>query len=287
MSSAGIGSRIRLRPRSDAIHVSRGRTVLAMGHEGTIGPEISRQGLYVYQTRMLSRYRWTIEGEEPQLSVQSPVEQHSWLAYYYTAPPNCKETPAGECAALQEAIGLKISRVVGEGMHEDIEVTNHTQVATSIELALEVEADFAAREEVRDGRKQHGRLHKQWKNTGDGQWQWSFDYRCDRRTRSAVFCMQRSAGCPSSIVWDEGVLTLLRFPLPRPLSVFLVLVKWYGELLHFLPLLLLFALLLRAIPFEVHQRRNRACNGQPDQRVENGVVIVLSPVHDLLAIDVG
>ncbi len=152
MSSGLSGARIRLRPRHNAIHVSRGRTVLATSPEGTIHPQTAREGLYVYQTRMLSRYRWTMDGEEPQLSAQSPVEQHSWLAYYYIAPPNCQETPAAECNPLQQTIELKVSRVVGEGLHEDIEVTNHTQAATSIRLALEADADFAARAEVRDGR---------------------------------------------------------------------------------------------------------------------------------------
>ncbi len=181
MSSARIGSRIRLRPRHQAIHVSRGRTVLAMSHEGTIHPDIASEGLYVYQTRVLSQYRWTIEGKEPQLSVQSPVEQHSWLSYYYTAPPNCKETPAHECDPLQQAIGIRISRVVGEGMHEDIEVTNHTQIATSITLALEADADFLARAEVEHGRKQFGKRKTHWEQAGEGEWRWNFDYRCEHR----------------------------------------------------------------------------------------------------------
>jgi glycogen debranching enzyme len=180
VSSAAIGSRIRLRPRHDAIHISRGRTVLAMSHEGTISPDTQRQGLYVYQTRVLSRYRWTVNGKEPQLSVQSPVEQHSWMAYCYTAPPNCKETPAHECDPLQQAIGIRISRVVGEGMHEDIELTNYTQVTTSITLALHAEADFVARAEAEQGRKQFGKLKTRWEQLEEDGWRWSFEYRCER-----------------------------------------------------------------------------------------------------------
>lgn len=179
MNSNSLASRIRLRPRHDVIHVSRGRTVLAMDLEGRIAPDSSRQGLFVYQTRMLSRYCWRIEGKPPKLSAQSPVEQHSWLAYYYDAPPNCKETPAGECNPLQQTIEFKVSRVVGEGMHEDVEVWNHTQVATSISVSLEVEADFVSRSEIKDGRKQKGKLEKQWSRSDSGDYSWRFHYTCE------------------------------------------------------------------------------------------------------------
>ncbi len=171
-------SRIRLRPRGDVIHISRGRTVLALDQQGMINPDSPRQGLFVYQTRMLSRYRWTIDGSQPESSGHSPVEQYSWLGYHIQAPPNCKETPSGECNPLEETIELKISRVVGEGMHEDVEVTNHTLVATSITLALEADADFVSRSEVKSGRKQKGDLQKSWECAND-EWRWSFDYRVE------------------------------------------------------------------------------------------------------------
>ncbi|HLH09908.1 MAG TPA: glycogen debranching N-terminal domain-containing protein [Terriglobales bacterium] len=174
-------SRIRLRPRHDVIHVSRGRTVLAVDHEGTIHPGNSREGLFVYQTRTLSKYCWTIDGKQPRLSAFSPVKQFSCLAYYYQAPPNCKDTPAGECNPLQETVELKISRVVGEGMHEDVEVTNHTQIRTSITLALEAAADFVARQEIQDKRKQHGGLQTKWGKSSKDEWQWSFDYQSEHR----------------------------------------------------------------------------------------------------------
>lgn len=181
VSATSIPSRIRLRPRHDAVHISRGRTALAISHGGTIEPDNPQLGLFVYQTRVLSKYRWTFEGKEPTLSTQSPVEQHSWLAYYYEAPPNCKETPTGDCNPLQQTIEMKISRVVGEAMHEDIEVTNHTQIATSVRLALEADADFTSREEVQNKRKQKGELKKKWEALGSGEWRWSFDYRVEHR----------------------------------------------------------------------------------------------------------
>jgi glycogen debranching enzyme len=173
--------RIRIRPRSETVHISRGRTVLAMDGQGAIHPRNSQQGLFVYQTRVLSGYRWLMEGRQPDLSTQSAIEQHSWLAYYVQAPANCKQTPTGDCNPLQQTIELKIARVVGEGMHEDVEVTNHTQIATSIKLALEADADFAARDELENGRKQKGKLKHHWEKIGDRNWHWDFEYSCQHR----------------------------------------------------------------------------------------------------------
>ena len=172
-------TRIQLSPRSEVVHVSRGRTALGLDRQGNVHADEPRQGLYVHQTRMLSRYGWTIDGEEPRLSVQSAVEQHSWLAYYFVAPKNCKDTPTGECNPLQQTIELRVARVVGEGMHEDVELVNHTQIATTVTLVLEADADFAAREEVRKGRKQHGKLPKTWERVAEREWRWSFDYKAE------------------------------------------------------------------------------------------------------------
>jgi glycogen debranching enzyme len=195
MRHDGDGSRIRLRPRYEVVHVSRGRTVLAMDHKGMIQRDSERQGLFVYQTRTLCDYRWTIEGKEPRLSTQSPVQQYSWLAYYYDAPANCKETVTEECNPLQQTIELKISRVVGEGMHEDIELVNHTQIATSVTLRLEADADFAAREELKKGRKQKGKLRRAWRKSGTGEWEWDFQYssahRYDHQGNKGVARLQR------------------------------------------------------------------------------------------------
>ena len=181
MSYASDPSRIRLRPRHRVVDISRGRTVLGMNQEGAIEPDDAGQGLFVYQTRMLSQYQWTLQGKQLKLSVQSPVEQHSWLAYYYDAPPDCKATPSGECNPLQQTIEVKVSRVVGEGMHEDVEVTNHTQIATEVTLALEAEADFAARQEIPNKRRQKGSLTKRWEKSGENEWRWDIRYHCEHR----------------------------------------------------------------------------------------------------------
>ncbi len=173
-------SLIQLQPRSNTIYASQSRTVLATSPDGFIF-EQADHGLWVYQTRMLSKYRWLIEGKPPQLAGLSMVEQHSQLAYYIAAPPNCKETETGDCDATQQTIELRLSRFIGDGMHEDVDVTNHTQISTSFTLELEVASDFADPEEAGGKRKQKGHLATDWKKSAEGNWELTFDYRVEHR----------------------------------------------------------------------------------------------------------
>lgn len=167
---------VKLVPRPDTVQVSRGRTVLVSALNGEVGSDERLEGLYVYETRVLSRYAWRMNGERPELSCGSNIDQFSWLGYYIQAPENCKDTPTGECEPLQETIELRLTRSVGEGMHEDVYLANHTQISTSVELVLEFEHQFVSREEVKDGRKQHGSLHSEWSQPEAGVWELATEY---------------------------------------------------------------------------------------------------------------
>jgi hypothetical protein len=76
---------IRLRPRSETIYVSQSRTVLATERDGLVAG--GEHGLFVHETRLLSRYRYLIDGRPPHPVALSNVQQHTWLGYYITAAP--------------------------------------------------------------------------------------------------------------------------------------------------------------------------------------------------------
>ena len=167
----GLPHLIRLRPRSDTLLVSQGRTVFASERDGFIyaGPE---QGLFVYQTRMLSHYRFTIDGKAPSPVALSNVAQHTWLGYYVVPVPGIDPGPTDQGSGSvepesQQTLEMRISRYVGFGVHEDIDLTNFSQCPTSFTLALELEADFADQAETLRGRQQRGELSRDWRE-GDG-----------------------------------------------------------------------------------------------------------------------
>ncbi|HEX5234734.1 MAG TPA: glycogen debranching N-terminal domain-containing protein [Silvibacterium sp.] len=173
----GSGNLIKIRPRRGTVQVSRGRTVLATDEGGEVHPDRFVEGLYVYDTRTLSQYFWRMNGKKPEFSVGSNLEQSSWLGYYVQAPENCKDTPAGECDPLQETVELRLTRSVGEGMHEDVQLTNHTQISTTVRLELRFALQFVSRDEVQNGRKQKGHLELNWSQPSEDVWELMADYR--------------------------------------------------------------------------------------------------------------
>ena len=155
---------IRLRPRSDALYVTQNRTVLITARDGFISSG-SEQGLFVHETRLLSCYRYLINGRPPLPVTLSNVEQHSWLGYYIQQSPGIdrgNDTGSGQVSeASQQTLELRISRYVGPGVHEDIDLTNFTQKSSALRLELEVDADFADTEEAGRIRQQFGEITRE------------------------------------------------------------------------------------------------------------------------------
>src|SRR5215216_4881461 len=176
---------VRLRPRDDTLHVCQGRTVLATSRDGFIcdGPE---HGLFVHETRLLSRYRHLIDGKPPMPVALSNVEQHSWLGYYITLPPGIKvgEPDRGSGQMREETeqtLELRLSRYVGDGVHEDIDLTNFSQQTTSFRFELEIDADFADVVETKGEREQRGEIRREWRASGEAAWELAFDYKAEHR----------------------------------------------------------------------------------------------------------
>ena len=176
---AGRGDLIKIRPRAETIQVSRGRTALVFGHDGVIHQDRSVEGLYIYNTRVLGQYEWHLDGKTPDFSCGSNIDQSSWLGYLIQAPENCKETPPEECSPLLQTLELRLTRSVGEGMHEDVHLTNHTQIHTKAVLELQFEIQFVAMGEVKKGRKQHGNLDVKWEQVERNAWELMADYRAE------------------------------------------------------------------------------------------------------------
>lgn len=168
-------SLIQLQPRGDTIYISMGRTVMVTGLDGSVS-EDSHQGLWIYQSRPMSKYRWLVNGCAPQLSAFSAVQQNSSLAYYIAAPKNWKKTGAKNPDPAQQSIELCISRRVGNGMHEDIVVTNHTQVTTAVDLTLEIASDFIGPSDDPSKGTPVGKVAEHWRKLGSTAWELTFDY---------------------------------------------------------------------------------------------------------------
>lgn len=169
----------KVEPRPETIYCSQGRAVLATDLDGLIGTH-PRHGLFVGETRMLSRYLYFVQDKAPHKVVVSNVEQHSWLGYYVAPPPGLKwkkDTGSGEMEAVsEETIELRVSRMVGLGVHEDIDFTNFTQKSVRFRFEIELDADFADQAETFE-RKQQGKLKRSWTRLSQRRAELTFDYR--------------------------------------------------------------------------------------------------------------
>jgi hypothetical protein len=70
-------------------------------------------------------------------------------------------------------------RQVGEGMHEDVYVTNHTQIPVQVTLELQFEYAFTSQTEAESGRKQFGHVQVTWPEAGPGTWEQLADYQVE------------------------------------------------------------------------------------------------------------
>lgn len=173
----------RLSPRPKTIYCSQGRAILATNLDGVIG-DFPRHGLFVGETRLLSRYRYFVDGKAPQTVAVSNVEQHSWLGYYISPAPGAQwkqDTGSGEMEeSSEETIELKVSRTVGLGVHEDIDIINFTQQAAKFTFEIEIDADFADQAEI-FRRKQRGKLTRRWRRISSRQAELAYDYHASHR----------------------------------------------------------------------------------------------------------
>lgn len=217
---------VRIRPWEDLVCVSQGRTVLATERDGFFdgGPN---RGLFVHQTRLISRCRYLIDGRPPRIVAGSNVAQHTWLGYYVTLPPGQdpgeRDHGSGHVEPESEqTLELLLARYVGGGVHEDADLTNFSGKTAAFTLAIELDADFADQGETldpEDGGKDRprGRTEQSWQ---DGKL--TFEHRAEHpydhpgeqgtaRIHRRITVRVSNAGSPPS--WEDGRLTF-RVELP-------------------------------------------------------------------------
>jgi glycogen debranching enzyme len=162
---------VRLRPRPDQHYIHRSRSVLVTNKDGFV-EEGTKDGLRIYQTRTLSKYRYLIDGEPPKACALSQVKPHSWMGYYIASPKH-------EGRATKKTIELRVSRFAGHGLHEELDFANYTQERVQFRFEIELDADFADQDELPvKERNVRGRYSQTWR---DETRELVFDFRAQRR----------------------------------------------------------------------------------------------------------
>ncbi|HEY8869995.1 MAG TPA: glycogen debranching N-terminal domain-containing protein [Candidatus Limnocylindrales bacterium] len=142
-------------PGSVVVHA--GDTVLRSSASGMIVDDA--QGLYDFDTRILSRHRLTVAGQEPELVSSGQPESDTWWAVL-TVPRSGGD--ARGRLLPQDALEVRLSRQLGRGLREEITVQNHSGAPWAGDMVLDLDGDFADSAEVGRGRRQVGTLDRRW-----------------------------------------------------------------------------------------------------------------------------
>ncbi|APR77614.1 Hypothetical protein A7982_02961 [Minicystis rosea] len=142
--------------------ISQGRTFLVTDLSGEIAAD-SEQGAFAADTRFLSYYSISANGERWVPLSSSPVSYYA-ARIHLTNPPLSTEggdIPGG-------TLGLSISRAVGDGIHEDLDLVNYGQRSVSFNLEIATRSDFADLFEVKSHKfVRRGRIESDWDHERD------------------------------------------------------------------------------------------------------------------------
>jgi glycogen debranching enzyme len=146
---------IKVGPPQVAIHHAQG--VLLTEQDGQIDWP-SDKGLYFLDTRLISSWNIYANGESWELLNSGSVTHYASRTYLTNA---AILTEDGEIP--EHVLSLVISRSIGDGVHEDLDLTNHGQARVRFNLEIAMRSDFADIFEVKSDRiVRRGRITTGW-----------------------------------------------------------------------------------------------------------------------------
>src|SRR5690242_18101638 len=104
----------------------------------------------MHRTRLLSRYRYVVNGEQFEPVTLSVVHQNRWFGYYIRGTPGSDDFNGNSTVQTLE---LTVARELSAGgLCELLELTNYSQHRTQFEFGIELGADFADQDEAQSGK---------------------------------------------------------------------------------------------------------------------------------------
>ena len=135
-----------------------GYTVLVTRPDGGIDGD-GREGLFDFDTRILSRYALTIDGERPTCVGSELEAADRWRTHLLVSRSG--GGPEGP-RLPQDVLEVTLTRQLCDGMLEELVLRNHSMAPAEVGLALELEADFADVLELGGSRRQCGTVSSSW-----------------------------------------------------------------------------------------------------------------------------
>ncbi len=139
--------------RAKPVSILEGDTFVVSDRRGdiSISPE-EAQGLFDGDTRYLSRWVLTVNGEQPNPLSTDDVNYFSSQFFL---------VPGTGTIYVDSPMSIVRQRAVGGGFHEDLKITNHKAKPLDLDVRIEADADFADLFQVKDAEfKRAGKFYK-------------------------------------------------------------------------------------------------------------------------------
>jgi len=147
--------KVQVGPHQVSIH--QGQTVLVCEPDGQINWP-SEQGLYFLDTRVISSWTIYANGEPWELLNGGAITHYASRTYLTN-----RRIPTTGGIIPPRTLGLVVSRVISDGMHEDLEITNNGMQRVSFQLEIALRCDFADIFEVKSNNiVRRGRIATTW-----------------------------------------------------------------------------------------------------------------------------
>ena len=140
----------------DTISILDGNEFVVSNHQGDLdATPAAHHGLFLDDTRFLSRWVLTINGQRPILLSIDDTSYYRVQHFLALA--------TGE-VYIDSHLTVVRQRAVGGGFHEILNLANHGQEPVDLEIRIEAAADFADLFEVKDKLSKKGRLYSSVEN---------------------------------------------------------------------------------------------------------------------------
>jgi glycogen debranching enzyme len=150
--------KVQVGPQQVSIH--QGQTVLVSEPDGQINWP-SEKGLYFLDTRVISSWTIYANGEPWELLNGGAITHYASRTYLTN-----RRIATTDGIIAPRTLGLVISRLISDGMHEDIEITNNSMRRAIFQLEIALRCDFADIFEVKSNSiVRRGRIATSWSQT--------------------------------------------------------------------------------------------------------------------------
>ena len=147
--------KVQVGPHQVSIH--HGQTVLLSEPDGQINPP-SEKGLYFFDTRVISSWRIYANGEPWDLLNGGAITHYASRTYLTN-----RRIPTADGIIPQRTLGLVVSRMISDGMHEDVDIANNSMQRVRFQLEIALRCDFADIFEVKSSNIiRRGRITTTW-----------------------------------------------------------------------------------------------------------------------------